>query len=450
MSNVRLGINLTVLVAVTLALSAYVLIELIGGSLFSDPYRIVVPMPDAGGVYPLQQVTVRGHAVGQVAAVDLTREEVRITLEIQPEESVPRRAVVQVLRRSPIGEQAVDFIPVPAGWRPSAEVVPAEVPVDGDWEAAPEGAVIEPVAAVTPASVVELLERGQALFSAIDGDDLATTVTELAAALRHRADTLVELNRDAAELGTTWVAAIPEFERFLATSEDVLDILRDHRHELASGLASAADVSELLARDRDVLEDILDEAPRALGELDTFVRDERADISCLLGDLTAATELFARPEHQEEIARLLDLNRYFYGGFDAGTQWDPYRPGILWARVNILMFEQAAGEPYVPLRPTPPTLPGAACVSPFGVGVDAVRQTDPPPVPPDPTSPGVDYAPRVEGARAGDGGQTGDGAGTAYGDRRPLPATGGGGEILPLALALAFLASFRPRRGHRG
>lgn len=448
----RTLVNVAVFLAISTGLAIYAFVNWIGAGLIEDSYRVTVPMPEAGGLVPAQEVTVRGNQVGVIEDIEMTTDGVDLRLSIDVKEHIPARAVVQILRRSPIGEQALDLIPVTEGWQPpqGQRVIPTRVPIPDRWEPAEPGSRIDPVAAVTPASVADLLDRGQELLTEVDGDDLGTVVHELATALGGRADTLKELNRDSAELGETLIDAIPEFERLIDTSGPVLAELREHRDALATSFTHAADVSETLAGQRTTLERILDAAPRALDEAELLIRTEQADLSCLNDDLLTLSERFSQPEHLEEIARLLDLNRFFYSGFDAGTQWDPYRPGILWARVNILMFQEAGGQPYVPKRPTPPTLPGAACTSPFGVGVNAVRQTAPPPIPPDPTSPGIDYAPRVEGA--GDerpppssGGEGTSGAPRGDGGRGTTPATGGGAGLVALAALLAGAAAARRR-----
>lgn len=447
----RTSVNIIVFLAIAAGLTVYAFVNWVGAGLIEDTYAVTVPMPDAGGLVPAQEVTVRGSQVGTVHDIRITRDGVDLELRIGAEEQVPARAVVQIMRRSPIGEQALDLIPVSADWQPPSEgrIIPTRIPVPQGWEPAQAGSRIDPVAAIAPASVADLLDAADELLTTVDGEDLGTVVHELAAALGGRTDTLKELNRDGAELGETLVDGIPEFQRLLDSSGPVLAVLRDHRDALATSFTHAADVSETLAGNRGTLERILDDAPRALDEAELLIRTERADLSCLNDDLLALNERFSEPEHLEEIARLLDLNRFFYGGFDAGTQWDPYRPGVLWARVNILLFQEAGGQPYEPRRATPPTRPGAACESPFGVGVNAVRQTDPPPVPPDPTSPGIFYADEVEGA--GDGGGSADGApaggrdgGPRGADRAPLPATGSGSGLLAVvALAAGAVAARR-------
>jgi ABC-type transporter Mla subunit MlaD len=463
-STSRVALNLGFLFAIAAGLVGYALYNWIGSEFFRPTYSLAVAMPDAGGVAPDQQVTVRGLQVGVVEDLELTTEGVDILLRIDGDEAVPDRAVVQVLRRSPIGEQAIDFIPVAPDWEPEGSeasgdrgIIPARVPVHADWEAAEPGSTIEPVAAVLPSSVPALLDSARELLAAVPGDDLATVIRELADAFGGRADVMRELNRDAAELGATLIDGIPEFERLIDSSGPVLEVLRDHRDALASSFTASADVSETLAANRPTLEAIIDDSHAALVQADALVRNERANVSCMINDLGTLNAVFAQDEQLERLGRLLDLNRYFYGGFDAGTQWDPYRPGIIWARVNILFFEEAGGEPYEPRRPTPATLPGEACVSPFGVGVNAVRQDDP--QPPDPTSPGIDYAPRVDDSdqerrdpQAGTDGPTQgspDSEALAW-PSEPTPQTGAHPvTLLGAATLLAGAALAGRRRGRR-
>ncbi len=456
MSIGRTVLNLAALTLVSGALVVYAVVNWIGTDLFEPDKQVTVVMPDAGGLAPDQQVTVRGYQVGVVDTLELTEDGVAISLDIEPEENVPERAVVQVLRRSPIGEQAIDFIPVAPGWEPDgdgsgrASVVPARVPVHADWQPAPHGATIHPVVAVLPSSVPAMLERAETLLVAVDGDDVGVVVRELAAAFDGRTDILRELNRATADLGETLVDGIPEFERLIDSSGPVLASLRDHRDALAESFTHAADVSRTLADNRSTLDSIVDDSRVALRQADALVRNERADVSCLVDDLLTLNEVFSQDEQLDQLARLLDLNRFFYGGFDAGTQWDPYRPGMIWARVNLLLFEEGAGEPEVPRRPTPATLPGAACQSPFGLGVNAVRQNDPPPQPPDPTSPGIDYAPLADeddrpARRDPDDPPGRDTPPAAVGPSEPLPETGAHALVVLGALSLAAAAALRHR-----
>lgn len=460
--RLRVFVNLGALAVLAVALVIYGVIAWVDTGIFDDRYEVVVTLPDAGGIAPDQAVTVRGVRQGTVRGLELTHEGVHISMSLEPDAAVPRRAMVHVLRRSPIGEQAIDFTPLPEDWSPPEGVrggardaddsdtqdrpddrpmiIPTQVPVASEWEPAEAEEVIEPVAVVLPSSVPELLDEFQQLLEQVPNDDAAIVVSELADAVGGRVDLLRQLNRDAADLGGTLVEGIPQFERLIDTSAPVLGALRAQADTLARSFTNAADLSDTLAANRPDLDRIVDVGPPFLRQADAFVRNERADLTCLVDDLGTLNALLARDDNLDRIARLLDLNRFFYGGVDIASQWDPYRPGVLWARVNILMFENGDPEQYIPRRETPPTLPGEACVTPFGVGVNAVRQSNPPPVAPDPTSPGILYAPLVED---GTGASRDPGLATR---RRALPATGGGGALALIAVAgAAVLLRIRRR-----
>jgi ABC-type transporter Mla subunit MlaD len=450
-STARVVLNLGAILLLTLGLGFYAFLTWVGTDFFDPPYYVTVGMPDAGGLGPDQQVTVRGNQVGAVEEIVLTEDGVDIRLRIFSDRHIPDPAVAQVLRRSPIGEQAIDFIPVAPDWEPpdgdgpEGRLIAARIPVYADWEPAEAGSRIEPVATVLPSSVPAMLDKAQELLSAVDGPSLGTVIDELGTALDGRTDLLRRMNRDAADLGATFVDGIPEFERLIDSSGPVLAVLREHRDALASSFTHAADVSETLASNRPTLDRLVDDGRAALTQADALVRNERANISCVLNDFETLSDRFAEDHQLDRIARLLDLNRFFYGGFDAGTQWDPYRPGIIWARVNILLFEEPGGQPNVPRRPTPPTLPGEACLSPFGLGVNAVRQADP--VPPDPTSPGIIYAPLAEEDDGEEARDPDDRPHAAPTPREPLPATGADGGLVLGALGLLAATLAGSRRG---
>lgn len=431
----RIATNLVWVVLATVGLVAGAFLSWTTGLLFDDTYELSVAMPEAGGVLALQEVTVLGRAVGQVSDVEVTEDGVLVTLEIQGDQKVPANGRVQVLRRSPIGEQAVDF-----------------QPLDADWAAAEPGSQVKPAEIQVPAPVPFLLEKTRDLFAAVDVEDLGTVVGELATALEGRADQLVQLNQDALELQETLVDGIPTFERLIDTSEPVLAVLEEHRQALASSMTSGADLTEALVAVRPQAERLLDTAPPFLDEFDGFLRAERANISCIVDDLQSFFDLVNGPTTAtgaptrfydtklDEVEMALKKNQGFFHGFDIVTQYDP-TTGALWNRI-LFTDDPAGGRKYAQKRPTPATKPGAACVTdPWGIGVDAVRQDDP--APPDPTSPGIDYAPLVgpdddsqnRGQTTGGDSSTPDnGPSTAATGDSPLPATGGGLAFVMLGI----------------
>lgn len=400
----RVAANLTVVVILSLLVVAGAGFRFLG-TFGTEQRELAVELPDSGGVRAAQPVTVRGVGIGNVLGTELAGDGVRVRLGVDPEADVPRHAFVQVLRRSPIGEQAVELIPVPADWEPpdggaDDAFVARDLPRAEGWPTLGEGEEIDVRGTSVPASVPRVLSLAEELLSTVDVESLVTLVDELGTAFEGRDQTLRELTRDGVELSETLLDASGEIERLLEVSGPTLRTIHEQRDALRAGLDNSADLLETFAARDDELTALLGAAPGALDETTRFVDQQAANLSCLNRDLLSLTRTLAADDVRPFIGQLLDMQRFFYGSFDAGTQWDPYRPQQLWARVNILLFEGSNHPPpesKEPRTPTPATLPGAHCDSPFGLGVDAVRQADP--EPPDPTSPGIDYAPRQEGAR---------------------------------------------------
>jgi ABC-type transporter Mla subunit MlaD len=398
----RVGLNLAVVIVLSMVVVAATGFRLLG--LFgADERELVVDLPASGGVQPAQPVTVRGTGVGVVRDVELTADGVRVVMDVANAHDVPRHVFVQVLRRSPIGEQAVELTPVPADWESpgSSPFAARDVPRAEGWQRLEEGEQPDVRGMAMPASVPDVLRLGEDLLANLDPEALTTVVEEVGTAFEGRDDVLRRLTRDGTDLAETLLGTTDDIERLLAVSEPTLRTLHEQRDELRAGLANSATLLDTLAARGDDVATILDAAPGALGEATRLVEEQAPNLSCLNRDMLALGRLLADDDTLPYLAQLMDLQSYFYGSFDAGTQWDPYRPQALWARVNILLLDAMSAPPaavHEPRTPTPPTLPGAHCDSPFGLGVDAVRQSDPDPLPPESTSPGIDHAPRQQGA----------------------------------------------------
>lgn len=441
----RLVVNLGTIVTLTAVLVVYAAVQWVGGAFFEDRYELTVPLAKTGGLFTNQEVTVLGYGVGQIKDQTLTNEGVELLLDIKGDRVVPRHAVVQVLRRSALGEQALNFIPVPPDFEAPEEFIVDDIDPAEGWEAAERGQRIDPIATTFPTEIPPLLDTAVDLLNAIDTDELATVIHELSVAVGGRAELLKELNRDSLDLNRTLVEGIPEFRRLLDSSEVILDELNEHRESLAGAFPHLADVSDLLARKRPALERLIDTSSAALREGTAFVENTRANQHCLMIDFAELNRLIAQEENLNDLSRGLRQAHFFYqDGFNVITQYDPFRPGIAWQRINFLIFEHAGGQPYVPHRPTPQTKPGAACESPWGLGVNAVRQADH--QPPDETAPPIDFAPLAEGEPGSEGGRVSEGAPAPRGqDRGTTPATGGGlaALVVPLAIAGAWLSRRR-------
>lgn len=439
--SLRVGTNAVAFIVFAIGIVLLALATFASGLFLDDTYEVSVVVPDAGGVLPRQEVTVMGRAVGTVAGAELVEDGVRLRFAVQPQFPVPEEAKVRIIRRSPIGEQAVELTPVPA---------------EG-WTQADRGAEIAVDEAVEPTTVQALLDNTARLFEQVSPENTAIIISELATAFDGRTEIIKDLNDASLDLGETILDGQDEFRRLLDTSEPLLTELDDHAGDLVELFGNGADLAEVLAENRPNLEELLRVAPPLLDEATRLVVDVRPDVQCLVEDLITVNDMLLGPSTAtgaparlydsklDEVQRAIDDHRFFFQlGLPLVIQPDP-DTGLGWARVKFELDKLGSGDRYDEPRPTPATRPGAACeTAEWGTGVNAVRQADHAPA--DPTSPGILWAPLVE-ERAGPGpiGEPGGGSPSPSGSRAPLPATGGGLALLAISATLGSLIVTRRR-----
>ncbi len=440
--SLRVGTNVVAFILFGVGIVTLALATFASGLFLDDTYDVSVVIPDAGGVLPRQEVTVMGRAVGTVSNAELVDGGVRLRFAVQPQFHVPDTARVRIIRRSPIGEQAVELTPVPA---------------DG-WTAAERGSEIAVDEAVEPTTVQTLLDNTVELFEQVSPENTATIIHELAVALDGRTDIIKELNDSSLDLGQTILDGQDEFRRLLDTSEPLLTTLDDHADDLVDLFDSGGDLAEVLAENRPNVEELLRTAPSLLDEATQLVVDVRPDVQCLTDDLIRVNDMLLGPSTAtgaparlydsklDEVQRAIDDHRFFFQlGLPLVIQPDP-DTGLGWARVKFELDKLGSGDRYDEPRPTPATKPGAACqTAEWGTGVNAVRQPDHQPA--DPTSPGILWAPLVDPV-AGPGpiGEPGGSPSSSDGgSRAPLPATGGGLALLAVSATLGSLIVRRRR-----
>lgn len=421
-TSLRVATNVAAVIVFGVVMVIVAFLTFVSGVAFDDSYQITATIPDGSGALPRQEVTVMGRAVGTVQSAELVDDGVLITMKIQPQFPVPSEASVRIMRRSPIGEQAVEITPPPGG----------------GWEPIEPGSSVIVTDAPPPTTVETLLTNTVALFEQVSPADTAIVIRELAAAFDGRANLIRDLNTVTIDLGRTLLEGQDEFRRLLATSEPLLAELDAHADDLVRLFDNVADLNEVFAANRGNLEELLRVGPDLFHETETFIVNIRADVQCLVDDLTAVNEMLLGPSTADgapqrfydskldEVQMGIDKHRFFFQlGIPLTIQPDP-DTGMNWARVNFLLDHAGSGERYPELRPTPPTLPGAACeTAEWGTGVNAVRQANHQPH--DPGSPGIFFAPLVD-ERGPDGS-----AAPPSTDRPPLPTTGGGLAILAIA-----------------
>lgn len=356
MRTSRLALNLAAIAAVSSVLLIYAVTDLLVGKLTGVGYPVEVVLADSGGLLAGQEVTVSGRVVGTVQDVRLEGEGVVAELAIDDGERVPVDSDVTVLRRSPIGEQALNFRPrTPSG------------------RAVGPGERIVALDAVTPVPVQRLLEKASEVFEPVDGERAGALVHELAETVRGRKDDIRALIRDGGRLSAALAGNADDIERFFAHGATMNEALARSRESLARSIGQMADAAGSLVEMRADFEGLLREAPPVLGQVESLLARNQGNLDCALTAFGNFNDYLGQPEQLRNGEQTLRLNQWFFEGFRLGGPRDP--EGRVWTRIKFLPPQPEQPVSYLPdKRPIPEIRPGGACASPLGGGASAASQ----------------------------------------------------------------------------
>ncbi|WP_435769792.1 MlaD family protein [Nocardioides sp. SYSU DS0651] len=260
----------------------YVADTVVGGSLFRDPYRVTVELPQAAGLHEGSVVNYRGQRIGEVVDVRLSdRPGVAAVaeLEIESHVDIPRDSAMQVRNLSAVGEQYLDV-------RPRTDEGPfltdgATVPVDET---------------TVPLGVPEVLAHAQELMRHIDVADIRTIATETEAIFGDGAEN-VQLRALAIELETAFAMLRrlePDLTRLARTAQAPLQTMQDLSPEVRRLSGDLAAIAEALAEATPDIRATVVTSLDLLPRLDRFWREASPELRRLLRDGVPLTEMAAR------------------------------------------------------------------------------------------------------------------------------------------------------------
>ncbi|MEN4479475.1 MlaD family protein [Mycolicibacterium cosmeticum] len=239
----------------------------------ASTYRITVELPQAGGLLPNRDITVRGARVGRIAALRISPDGVDAIADIASDVPIAASSQVRVSGLSPAGEQYIDLVPTSdAG------------PLLSD------GSVIERNRATTPIQLAELLTDANGVLAQIDPLKLEIIKHEL----RLSAAGPAKL-RDIVDGGTFLLATLdsvlPETVSLLTSSRIALTTLTD----ITPGLSSSSrDLATTLVGINGMdggYRRLLDRTPGLLSAVDSLFADNSETMVGLLANLASTAQL---------------------------------------------------------------------------------------------------------------------------------------------------------------
>jgi phospholipid/cholesterol/gamma-HCH transport system substrate-binding protein len=249
----------------------------LGQRLFGGDYLVHADFTQAGGIFPNAPVTFRGVPVGQVDAVSLHGNGVRVELRLHHGVPVPVSLRAVVAQRSAVGEQYVDL-------RPDTDTGPYLR--DGD--------VIPPDRTATPLAVETLLANLDALVRSVGPRDLTVLIDELGTAFEGNGAALRQILDASDALLDSANRYLPQTLTLIRDGSTVLETQRASADAIRRWAAGLARLTAAL-RDSDAdLRRLLAAGPPAMTQLVGLLRDLDPTIGTLLGNLITVNGVAAR------------------------------------------------------------------------------------------------------------------------------------------------------------
>ena len=357
-------INLVGVAVVSALLILYAVSQLLQAFVLDRSYPLYAELPQASGLRENKEVTYNGHPIGKVDAVTAMPNGARIHMAIDNGVKVPTDIDVVVLRRSPIGEQAIDL-------RPTRHISDDVTLAAGEYYKA--GATVKIRNLTLPPDVQELFETVVDVLKPVDPQTTGTLVSELADTVRGRKEDFRRILDDSADFSEAVADNGEDYDRLFRSSRVVNAELAEHRGDIAGLVTDLRLATSVLTDMRGEFERLLVEAPPVLTAIGEFVDEAQPNISCsidYIGNLNAMT---AQPKNLENAAEALRHNRLFFDGFEATTAHDFRNHN--WFRVFMEPPHGPPPDSYLPdKRSIRPIRPGGACASPFGPGAPSATQ----------------------------------------------------------------------------
>lgn len=339
--NRRIVVNLIFFASIGVVLGLWAIGSVLQIDLNHPPYTLTADFEDSPGLQSGYDVGYLGTPIGRIRHVDLVEGHVEVEMAIEPDRRIPEGSQFAVRRKSAVGEPYVDVIP------------PEGAGAEGPFLHADDHIPVEQT--ITPLSYSELFNALDDLVGTIPEDDLGTLMREFANAVDGRAGSLRDLITGSDDALETFADHSELLERATASFSRLSRVFADHRTALGEGLENTRTVTGTLASARADMERVLTDGDSLATRTADLIANSEADLSCVIGGLSALTAGLDTPEVRAALQNMLATAPDAAAVFRDIVAWEddgPYIRAI--APLNV------GGTEDVPVYATPHQLPAVA------------------------------------------------------------------------------------------
>ncbi len=281
----------------TKVLTAFVVLALLAAVflLFTNSgaqKTIVADFKVSNSLYKGNEVRIMGVPVGEVTKIQPIGDRVRITLEYDGDIKLPADAKAVMISPSVVGDRFIQLGPAYTG-----------------GPALPDNARLGIDRTAVPVELDDIFKSIDNLALALGPEGankdgaLSRLVKTTAGQLDGQGEQLAETLENFAKLGTTLDNNDEELFSSIREIDEFVDLMRRNDDEARDFFDSTAEVSEVLADEREDLADTIKALNEALTEVRDFVRDNRSAIRGNVDNLEIIAALLA--DRNDELDHLL-------------------------------------------------------------------------------------------------------------------------------------------------
>ena len=276
-------------------------------------YEIEAEFTNASGIVAENQVRVAGIKVGTVKEVNLVRDRVAITMEIENGIEIPADASASIKLATLLGTKFIDI--QSKGSDPYLE----------------EGDKIPLERTTVPYEIFQVSNEGTRVLEGINGPLLNNMLVELAKLTRATKDELGNALSGLNELGAQLNEKEIDFKSLLANADDLTKLLSDEGDEIVRLIDASNEVLGSLAGQREEIQSLLESTKVMAGQLTDLIRDNRGNLDNILVRLNRA--LLVLEKNVDHIDVALEYagpsSRYLASMFQQGPWGDIYSCAII-------------------------------------------------------------------------------------------------------------------------
>ncbi|MEV5825703.1 MlaD family protein [Spirillospora sp. NPDC052242] len=251
-----------------------------GREMLGRQYTAYVDLTDSGGIFSNAEVTYRGVPVGRVGPIRLTDSGIKVELELERGERIPREGLTAVVaNRSAVGEQYIDLVPSGKNGPYLDEGDPYTIPKERTK---------------LPVSTAELLQNVDALVTSVNTEDLGIVIDELNKAFTGTAEDLQQILDDTDRILDTADEAYPDTKKLLDNSLTVLDTQRSQGANIRGFARNLNELSTSIRNDDKALRRTIDAAPGAVSQTHQAINQLSPTLPVLLANLTTTGQIITQ------------------------------------------------------------------------------------------------------------------------------------------------------------